>query len=101
MPNRLQIDYDVNRAMFEVLVPAAIAEDEYNVRLKPSSWNPSPEPWASQLLHIHDALRKKYAPLIAEDIRARAVNTYDRPLAVTRDSIVDDILRAGLWFPIG
>ena len=101
MPSRLQVDYDVNRAMFEVLVPAVIAEDEYNVRLTPSTWLASPEPWADRLMQIHRALRRKYVPLTAVDIRVRAVNTFDRPLADTRDRLVDEFLRVGIRFPIG
>lgn len=100
MLNRLHVDYDVNRAMFDVLVPAVVAEDEYNVNLTPSTWLPGPEPWADRLLQIHRALRRKYVPLTAVDIRARAVNTYDRPLADTRDKLVDEFLRVGIWFSI-
>lgn len=101
MLNRSHVAYDVHRAMVEVLVPAVVAEDEYNVRLTPSTWLSSPESWAEQLLQIHRALRRKYVPLTAVDIRARAVNTYDRPLADTRDRLVDEFLRVGIWFPIG
>lgn len=101
MPNRLQVNYDVNRAMFEVLVPAVVAEDEYNVGLAPSTWLPGPEPWAERLVQIHRALRRKYVPLTAMDIRARAINTYDRPLADTRDRLVDEFVRVGMLFPIG
>ena len=101
MPNRMQVNYDVNRAMFHVLVPTLISEDEYNVGLKPSNLNIGPDPWADRLSAILLALRAKYAQLHAEDIRTRAVKTYDRPLAHTRDSIVDEILHAGLWFPTG
>ncbi|HEX6119901.1 MAG TPA: hypothetical protein VFZ03_10680 [Dongiaceae bacterium] len=101
MPNRTQVNYDVNRVMFHVLVPTLIAEDEYNVDLKPSSWNHDPEPWAKQLAEIFAALRMKYAQLHEDDVRVKAVTTYDRPLADTRDSIVDEILVAGLWFPRG
>jgi hypothetical protein len=101
MPNRMQIHYDVNRVMFHVLVPTLIPEDEYNVGLTPSSCNIGPEPWAHQLSEIFAALRAKYAQLHAEDIRITAANTYDRPLADIRDSIVDEILVAVLWFPTG
>jgi hypothetical protein len=101
MPNRTQVNYDVNRAMFHVLVPTLIPEDEYNVGLRPSSWNECPEPWAHQLSAIFEALRMKYALLHADDIRGKAVKTYNRPLADTRDRIVDEILVAGLWFPMG
>ena len=101
MPNRMQVNYDVNRAMFHVLVPTLIPEDEYNVGLKPSTLNIGPDPWADRLSAIFQALRAKYAQLHAEDIRMKAVKTYDRPLAHTRDSIVDEILHAGLWFPKG
>jgi hypothetical protein len=101
MPNRMQVSYDVNRAMFHVLVPMLIPEDEYNVGLRPSTLNIGPDPWADQLLAIFEALRAKYAQLHAEDIRTEAVKTYDRPLADTRDRIVDEILLAGIWFPTG
>jgi hypothetical protein len=101
MPNRMQINYDVNRAMFHVLVPTLIAEDEYNVGLKPSSWNLGLEPWANQLSDIFATLRTKYAELHSDDVRVKAVTTYDRPLADTMDRIVDEILVAGLWFPRG
>jgi hypothetical protein len=101
MPNRMQIYYDVNRVMFHVLVPTLIPEDEYNVGLRPSTLNIGPEPWANQLSEIFAALRAKYAQLHAEDIRTKAVKSYDRPLADTRDSIVDEILVAGTWFPTG
>lgn len=101
MPNRIQIDYDVNRAMFHVLVPTLIPEDEYNAGLKPSSWNPDPEPWANQLSEIFAALRRKYAQLHADDVRLKAAVTYDRPLAVTKSIIVDEIVQAGIWFPTG
>jgi hypothetical protein len=101
MLNRMQINYDVNRAMFHVLVPTLIPEDEYNVELRPSTLNIGPEPWAHQLSAIFDMLRRKYAQLHAEDIRMTAVNTYDRPLADIRDGIVNEILLADLWFPTG
>lgn len=101
MLNRVQINYDVNRAIFHVLVPTLIPEDEYNVGLRPSSWNHDPEPWADQLSAILATLRTKYAQLHAEDIRMKAENTYDRPLADTRDGIVDEILIGGMWFPTG
>lgn len=101
MPNRMQVNYDVNRVMFHVLVPTLIPEDEYNVCLKPSNLNIGPEPWADQLSAILEALRTKYAQLHAEDVRTKAVRTYDRPLADIRDSIVDEILVADLWFPTG
>jgi hypothetical protein len=101
MPNRMQINYDVNKAMFHVLVPTLIPEDEYNVGLTPSNWNIGPEPWANQLSAIFATLRAKYAQLHAEDIRLKAETTYERPLADTMDSIVDEILVAGLWFPNG
>jgi len=101
MPNRVQINYDVNRAMFHALVPTLIPEDEYNIGLKPSNWNTGPEPWANQLSAIFAALRLKYARLHANDIVQRAEHTYDRPLADIRDSIVDEILVADLWFPTG
>jgi predicted nucleic-acid-binding protein len=101
MPNRMQVSYDVNRAMFHVLVPTLIPEDEYNVGLRPSNLNIGREPWADQLSAIFEALRAKYAQLHAEDIRTEAVRTYDRPLADTRDHIVDEILLAGIWFPTG
>lgn len=101
MPNRIQVNYDVNRAMFHVLVPTLIPEDEYNVGLKPSNLNIGPEPWADRLSAIFGTLRTKYVQLHAEDIRTRAVKTYDRPLADTRDRIVEEILLAGLWFPTG
>ena len=101
MPNRMQVSYDVNRAMFHVLVPTLVPEDEYNIGLKPSHLNIGPEPWADQLSAIFEALRTKYARLHAEDIRREAVKTYDRPLADTRDRIVDEILLAGMWFPMG
>ncbi|MEZ5831132.1 MAG: hypothetical protein R3D05_08120 [Dongiaceae bacterium] len=101
MPNRMQINYDVNKAMFHVLVPTLIPEDEYNVTLKPSNWNIGPEPWANQFRAILSMLSKKYDQLPAENLRAKAVDTYDRSLADTRDSIVDEILVANLWFPTG
>ena len=101
MPNRMQINYDVNKAMFHVLVPTLIPEDEYNVGLTPSNWNIGPEPWANQLSAILAALRSKYAQLHAENVRLKAETTYERPLADTMDSIVDEILVAGLWFPNG
>ena len=101
MLNRMQINYDVNKAMFHVLVPTLIPEDEYNVALRPSNLNIGPEPWAHQLSAIFDTLRRKYAQLHAEDIRIKAVNTYDCRLADIRDSIVNEILLADLWFPNG
>lgn len=101
MPNRMQINYDVNKVMFHVLVPTLIPEDEYNVGLTPSTWNIGPEPWANQLSAIFAMLRTKYAQLHAEDIRMKAATTYERPLADTMDGIVDEILVAGLWFPNG
>jgi len=101
MFNRMQINYDVNKAMFHVLVPTLIPEDEYSVELRPSSLNIGPEPWAHQLSAILNNLRCKYAQLHAVDIRIRAVNTYDRPLSDIRDSIVNEIVFAGLWFPNG
>ncbi len=101
MPSRMQIDYDVNRAMFHVLVPTLIPEDEYNAGLKPSSLNIGAEPWASQLSEIFAALRRKYEQLHADDIRVNAAETYDRPLAFTRNIIVNAILQAGIWFPTG
>lgn len=101
MPNRMQVNYDVNRAMFHVLVPTLIPEDEYNIGLRPSNLNIGPEPWADQLSAIFDALRAKYAQLHADDVRIKAVRTYNRPLADVRDSIVDEILVADLWFPTG
>jgi hypothetical protein len=101
MLNRTQLNYDVNRAMFHVLVPTLIPEDEYNVELRPSNLNIGTEPWAHQLSAIFDTLRRKYGQLHAEDIRIKAVNTYDRPLADIRDGIVNEILLADLWFPNG
>ena len=101
MPNRMQINYDVNKVMFHVLVPTLIPEDEYNVGLTPSNWNIGPEPWANQLSAILATLSTKYAQLHAEDVRLRAETTYERPLADTMDSIVDEILVADLWFPNG
>lgn len=101
MPNRVQVNYDVNRVMFHVLVPTLIPEDEYNVGLRPSNLNIGPEPWADQLSAIFEALRTKYAQLQADDIRWEAVQTYNRPLADTRDRIVDEILLADVWFPTG
>ncbi len=101
MPNRMQVNYDVNRAMFHVLVPTLIPEDEYNIGLRPSNLNIGPEPWADQLSAIFDALRAKYAQLHADDVRIKAVTSYNRPLADIRDSIVDEILVADLWFPTG
>lgn len=101
MPNRTQINYDVNKAMFHVLVPTLIPEDEYNLGLTPSDWNIGPEPWANQLATIFAALRTKYAQLQAEDIRLRAETSYQRSLADTMDRIVDEILVADLWFPTG
>jgi hypothetical protein len=101
MPNRMQVNYDVNRAMFHVLVPTLIPEDEYNIGLRPSNLNIGPEPWADQLSAIFEALRAKYAQLHADDVRIKAVTSYNRPLADIRDSIVDEILVADLWFPTG
>jgi hypothetical protein len=101
MPNRMQINYDVSKVMFHVLVPTLIPEDEYDVGLTPSDWNIGPEPWAYQLSTIFEALSTKYAQLNAEDIRLIAETTYQRPLADTMDSIVDEILVADLWFPNG
>lgn len=101
MPNRTQINYDVNKVMFHVLVPTLIPEDEYDVGLTPSDWNIGPEPWAHQLSTIFEALRTKYAQLHTEDLRLIAETTYQRPLADTMDSIVDEILVADLWFPNG
>jgi hypothetical protein len=99
MPNRTQINYDVNKAMFHVLVPTLIPEDEYNVGLTPSDWNIDPEPWADQLSAVFAKLRMTYAQLHAEDIHLRAKKTYGRPLADTVDSIVDEILVAACGFP--
>jgi hypothetical protein len=101
MPNRMQINYDVNKVMFHVLVPTLIPEDEYDVGLTPSDWNIGPEPWAYQLSTIFEALRAKYERLHAENIRLIAETTYQRPLADIMDSIVDEILVADLWFPNG
>ena len=101
MPNRVQINYDVNRAMFHALVPTLIPEDEYDVGSTPLSLKIGPEPWANRLTAIFTALRVKYARLHASDIYQRAEHTYELPLAHIRDSIVDEIVVADLWFPTG
>jgi hypothetical protein len=101
MPSLQQIDYDVHRAIVQTLVPRRVAEDAYSVGLKPSSYTASRESWASDLSEIHGALRRKYAKLQAADLRATAAVTYDQPLANTKDQIVEEILGAGVWFPVG
>jgi hypothetical protein len=96
MPNRTEVNYDVNKAMFHVLVPTLIPEDEYNVGLAPSDWNIGAEPWANRLSAIFAALHAKYAQLRAEHSHLGAETTYERPLADTMDRIVDEILVAGV-----
>lgn len=101
MPSLQQVDFDVHRAIVQTLVPRRVAEDAYSVGLKPSSYTASRESWASDLSEIHGTLRRKYAKLQAADLRATAAVTYDQPLANTKDQIVEEILGAGVWFPIG
>ena len=101
MPNRLQIDFDVHRAMVQTLVPHRIAEDAYSIGLKPSSYTACRDHWASDLSDIRGTLRCKYARLDAADVKATAAVTYDQPLANTKDRIVEEILEAGVWFPRG
>jgi hypothetical protein len=99
--SRLQIDFDVHRAIVQTLVPRRIAEDEYSVRLKPSSCAGCPDSWARDLTDIQAALRKKYGRLEIADVFAAAASTYNQPLSNTKDRIVEEILGAGIWFPIG
>lgn len=99
--NRQQVDFEVHRAIVETLVPQRIAEDDYNVRLKPSNCTDCPAAWARELVRIRAALRRKYGRLTAEDNPAEATATYDQPLCNTKDCIVEEILGAAIWFPRG
>lgn len=101
MPSLQQVDFDVHRAIVQTLVPRRVAEDAYCIGLKPSSYTACRDNWANDLSEIHGALRRKYAKLPAADLRATAAVTYDQPLANTKDRIVEEILGAGAWFPIG
>ena len=101
MPNLQQVDFDVHRAIVQTLVPRRVAEDAYSVGLKPSSYTANRDNWASDLADIQGALRRKYARLEIADMRATAAVTYHQPLANTKDRIVEEILGAGVWFPIG
>ncbi|NJO22192.1 MAG: hypothetical protein HC868_03655 [Sphingomonadales bacterium] len=101
MPSLQQVDFDVHRAIVQTLVPRRVAEDAYSVGLKPSSYTACRDHWASDLSDIQGALRRKYASLEIADVKATAAVTYDQPLANTKDRIVEEILGAGVWFPIG
>jgi hypothetical protein len=101
LSSRQQIDFDVHRAIVQTLVPRRIAEDEYNVSLKPSSCTSCRDSWARDLADIQAALCQKYGRLEIADVFAAAATTYNQPLSNTKDRIVEEILGAGIWFPIG